>query len=237
MTASTARRHLGTRTGFEWCNVYDDPGAWSRQNPRAADLIRYIGDYLVRPHPELGRDGPVCPFVRHTITHRSLWVAVVPGGDDLTAETMTAALDDAFEIHRGLRTEADARMLASATIFPGLTRHELIDSVHLAGKTAVVEQGLMLGQFYPGCGVSGLWNKDFRPLDAPLPMLVIRKMMNTDFPFLVGRTEWLYAYLTQVAPDLPRRLRWSIAERLRVTGVTDDAITDLRVHSLGEHAR
>lgn len=237
MTASTARRHLGTRTGFEWCNVYDDPGAWSRQNPHAADLIRYIGDYLVRPHPELGRDGPVCPFVRHTITHRSLWVAVVPGGDDLTAETMTAALDDAFEIYRGLRTEADARMLASATIFPGLTRHELIDSVHLAGKTAVVEQGLMLGQFYPGCGVSGLWNKDFRPLDAPLPMLVIRKMMNTDFPFLVGRTEWLYAYLTQVAPDLPRRLRWSIAERLRVTGVTDDAITDLRVHSFGEHAR
>lgn len=237
MTASTARSHIGTRTGFEWCNVYDDPGEWSRQNPNAATLIRYIGDYLVHPHPQVGREGPVCPFVRHTITHHSLWVSVVPGGGDLTAETMTAALDDAFEIYRGLRADADARMLASITVFPGLTRHELIDAVHLAGKTAVVEQGLMLGQFYPGCGVSGLWNKDFRPLDAPLPMLVIRKMMNTDFPFLVGRTEWLYAYLTQVAPDLPRRLRWSIAERLRMTDVTDDAITDLRVHSFGEHAR
>ncbi|GAA5087415.1 DUF6875 domain-containing protein [Nocardia iowensis] len=239
MTDSHARSQIGARTGLAWRNVYDDPGEWARRNPDAAVLIRYLGDHLVQPHPELGRDGPVCPFVRHTMARHSLWAAVVPGGDEVTVEAMTAAVDDAFEVYRALRAEAgqDARMLTCVTSFPGLTRYATIDTVHLARKTAVVRQGLMLGQFYPGCGVSGLWNKDFHPLDAPLPMLVIRKMMNTDFPFLVERTEWLYSYLTQVAPDLPRRLRWSIAEHLKMTDVADDAITDLRVHSAGEHAR
>ncbi|MBF6124017.1 DUF6875 domain-containing protein [Nocardia brasiliensis] len=229
---------VGPRTGLEWCNVYDDPAAWAERNPHADKLLRYLADRLARPDPALGRDGPVCPFVRHTMTHHSLWVAVVPGAQP-AVDTMTAAVDDAFEIYCGLRDAAgrDAGMLAAITLFPDLTRYGPVDAVHQARKTAVVAEGLMLGQFYPGCGVSGLWNKDFRPLDAPLPMLVIRKMMNTDFPFLVERTEWLYAYLTQVAPDLPRRLRWSIAERLQRTGVADGGITDLRVHSPGEHAR
>lgn len=233
-----SRTRVGPRTGLEWCNVYDDPTAWSQRNPQAGTLLRYVADRLARPDPALGRDGPVCPFVRHTMTHHSLWVAVLPGAAP-GLDAMTAAVDDAFEIYRGLRTAAgrDAGMLAAITLFPDLARYGPVDTVHRARKGDVVTEGSMLGQFYPGCAVSGLWNKDFRPLDAPLPMLVIRKMMNTDFPFLVERTEWLYAYLTQVAPDLPRRLRWSIAERLRRTGVADDGITDLRVHSPGEHAR
>jgi hypothetical protein len=207
-------------------------------HPAAAALTEYVGKHLLQPHPELGREGPVCPFVRQTTHRRALWAAVVPGGDGLSVAGMAALVDDAVAVYRTLRDEdgEDGRALTVVTLFPELTRYDRIDRVHLSRKTGVVEQGLMLGQFYPGCEVSGLWNKDFRPLDAPLPMLVIRKMMNTDFPFLVERTEWLYSYLTHVAPDLPRRLRWSIAERMR-SGEPGTAITDLRVHSPGEHAR
>jgi hypothetical protein len=39
------------------------------------------------------------------------------------------------------------------------------------------------------------------------------------------------------APDLPRKLRWSIAESMRRADFTVDAITDRRVRSRGEHAR
>ncbi|WP_069163548.1 DUF6875 domain-containing protein [Nocardia altamirensis] len=230
------RTHVGARTGFEWGNVYDDPEAWARRNPDAATLLHYFGDQLVRPDPRLGRDGPVCPFVRRAISRHTLWVAVVPG-DDIAVDTMTAAVDDAFEFHRAMSTGHDARIMAAVTVFPGLTRYERVDTAHLNRKSAVVAQGRMLGQFYPGCGISGLWNKDFRPLDAPLPMLVIRTMTTTDFPFVVERAEWLYAYLTHVAPDLPVRLRWLIAERLQLAEVPGDAITDLRIHSVGEHAR
>lgn len=230
--------HIGSRTGIEWCNIYDDPQQWERRHPDAVRLTRWFGDHLIRPHPDLGRDGPVCPFMRQSMARHLLWGAMVPGGDELTVEQMTAAVDDAIEVDRALRADdAAGPMLASVTVFPELTRYHLIDTVHLAHKTGVVEQGLMIGQFYPGCAVSGLWNRDFRPLAAPVPMLVIRRMMNTDFPFLAERTEWLYAYLGRIAPELPRKLRWSIAERMRVDEVGADAITDLRMHAPGEHAR
>lgn len=199
-------------------------------------LTSWIDDYLNYPHPALGRDGPVCPFVRQTTVRQALWVAVFPG-DDLTVEDMSAAVSDAHEIYDRLRAaRADERWLTAVVVFPGLTRFDRIDSVHRRHKSEVVGDGLMLGQFYPGCRVAGLWNADFHPLDAPLPMLVIRPMMTTDYPFLVARTEWLYAYFSKVAPHLPRALRWSIAGRMRVPDAEADAITDLRVHARDEHA-
>lgn len=232
-----ARAYRGPRTGWSWCDVYDDAARWTAQHPDAEVLTRWIDDHLMRPHPELGRDGPVCPFIRHTMTHHALWAAVIRGGDELTVESISAAVLDAHELYDRLRAgKPDDRRLTAVTIFPGLTRTDRIDIVHRRHKTEVVRDGLMLGQFYPGCRVPGLWNAAFHPLDAPLPMLVIRPMMTTDYPFLVARTDWLYAYFGKVAPQLPRALRWSIAERMRVPEADADAITALRVHARDEHA-
>ncbi|MFF3573552.1 hypothetical protein [Nocardia jiangxiensis] len=58
-----------------------------------------------------------------------------------------------------------------------------------------------------------------------------------DFPFLAGGADWLYAYFTLLAPDLPRRLRWAIANRMLVEGAAVADITALRAHARDEHAR
>ncbi len=235
---ATAHVYRGPRTDRSWRDVYDDAERWAAQHPDAAVLTRWIADHLVHPHPDLGRDGPVCPFIRQTTNHHALWAAVIRGGDELTVEDLSAAVLDAHALYNRLRAgESDDRRLTAVTIFPGLTRTDRIDTVHRRHKTEVVRDGLMLGQFYPGCRVPGLWNAAFRPLDAPLPMLVIRPMMTTDYPFLVARTDWLYAYFGKVAPQLPRALRWSIAERMRVPDADATAITALRVHARDEHAR
>lgn len=234
---ATAGGYRGPRGGSSWCDVYDDPGRWTAEYPDAAVLIRWIADYLGHPHPDLGRDGPVCPFVRQTAERHALWAAVVRGGDELTVEQISAAVRDAHELYNRLRVAgSDTRRLTAVAVFPGLTGHDRIDTVHRRHKTEVVRDGLMLGQFYPGCRVPGLWNAEFHPLDAPLPMLVIRPMMTTDYPFLVARTDWLYAYFSKVAPQLPRALRWSIAERMRMPEAEAGAITALRVHARDEHA-
>ncbi|MVU78449.1 hypothetical protein GPX89_14485 [Nocardia sp. ET3-3] len=230
---------VGSRTAVRWFNVYEDPALWERQGDTAGVLTRWVDDHLMRPHPDLGRPGPVCPFVRHSMARQLFWAGLADGGDELGIGQMNLIIDDAFELYRRLRQEnpAEARGLTLITAFPGLTRYDLIDEVHAARKTEVVSQGMMLGQFYPGCGVPGLWDRDFHPLDSPVPMLVLRSMMSTDFPFLVARSDWLYAYFTQLAPDLPRKLRWSIAEQLRVAESEAGEITALRAHSADEHAR
>ncbi|MFJ4658959.1 DUF6875 domain-containing protein [Nocardia sp. NPDC088792] len=229
----------GPRTGVQWWSVYEDPERWICQGVAERALLRWVDEHVLKPHPELGRPGPVCPFMRHSVTRRLIWAGSVTGGDAIAGERLHAIVDDAFEAYRGLLREnpADARGLALITLFPGMTRYDLIEDVHAARKTQVVGEGLMLGQFYPGCAVPGLWNSAFHPLDAPVPMLVLRPMMSTDFPFLVARTDWLYAYFTRFAPDLPRRLRWAISERMRIMGPAAAEITALRVHSADEHAR
>ncbi|QIS22344.1 hypothetical protein F6W96_32400 [Nocardia terpenica] len=236
MTPAATR--TGARTGVRWTDVYRDRYAWEREHPAAGRLTRWVDEHLMAPHPDLGRDGPVCPFVRHSIVRRRFWAGLAPGGDELTIPALQRIVDDALAVYADLRAEnpSELRSVTLVTLFPGLTRCDLIDTVHLSRKTEAVTHGLMIGQFYPGCPVPGLWNRDFRPLDAPVPMLVLRKMMSTDFPFLVARTDWLYAYFTQVAPALPSRLRWAIAERMRMDGPGAGEITALRAHSTGEHA-
>ncbi|NUS45680.1 MAG: hypothetical protein HOQ24_18565 [Mycobacteriaceae bacterium] len=224
---------------MQWCNVYAEPDRWRRQDPTAAVLTRWIADHLFLPHPQLGRPGPVCPFVRHSANRQLLWAGCAPSGAALSESRLHRIVDDASELYRELRRErpTDSRLLTVISAFPGLTSYDVIDSVHRDRKSEVVADGLMLGQFYPGCPVPGLWNREFRPLQAPVPMLVLRPMMSTDFPFLAARTEWLDAYLTRFAPDLPRRLRHSIAESMLVTGDAVDDITGLRAHAADEHAK
>ncbi|MFD3506438.1 DUF6875 domain-containing protein [Nocardia sp. NPDC058666] len=220
------RTAQGPRTAGTWCNVYDDPARWSAEHPRTAPLLDWFADNLMRHDPAQGRQGPVCPFVKPAAAQRTLWIAEL---DDID---ITDAIDDAFALYRTLDNTP-----AVLTVFPDLDDTTRIDTAHTARKSDIVSAGAMLGQFYPGCPVAGLWNRDYRPLHAPLPMLVIRPMMNTDFPFLVGKPEWLAAYLARHAPGLPRKLRASIADRMHVPDAGPASITDLRAHFPDELAQ
>lgn len=224
----------GARTGIRWWDVYGDESGWHECHSADRTLPEWITRHLMAPHPDLGRDGPVCPFVHHSAARHGIWAGVAPGNPP--ADRMHAIVDDAIEAYGDLVRDGHNHP-ALVILFPELTDCGRIDDVHGERKTEVVCRGWMLGQFYPGCTVPGLWNRQFHPLDAPLPMLVLRPMMSTDFPFLVARSDWLYAYLTRVAPNLPRRLRWEIAERMRADGPEAADITALRAHSPGEHAR
>ncbi|MBO0854866.1 MAG: hypothetical protein J2P18_14025 [Nocardia sp.] len=242
--APLSRARRGRRSGVWWSGIYRDRSCWDRLDPAAATFTRWVDEHLLHPHPDLGRDGPVCPFVRAGITHDLLWGAVVEcadleGTDAFVTQQLHRITEDALEIYREVRSEYPDRARRSAliTLLPDLTDYQRIDAAHRAYKSEAVREGLMLGQFYPGCRVPGLWNRDFRPLDSPVPMLVLRPMMSTDYPFLAGRADWLYAYFTHVAPDIPRRLRWAIAERMVVEGASVADITALRAHSPDEHAR
>ncbi|WP_397517290.1 DUF6875 domain-containing protein [Rhodococcus sp. UFZ-B548] len=64
------------------------------------------------------------------------------------------------------------------------------------------------------CDVPGLWNPEFRPQDAPFPMLAVRHMVASDFPFLRADPDWLQAYLDQFATEIPLRTRREIARNI-----------------------
>ncbi|MFJ9743824.1 DUF6875 domain-containing protein, partial [Streptomyces sp. NPDC101166] len=110
--------------------------------------------------------------------------------------------------------EPDSRLKAVLAVFPDLTEYTDIESVQHDQKTKFVQQGLMLGQFYPGCTVPGLHNPSFPALDAPLPMLAIRYMAPTDFPFLNSRHDWMDFYLQIFAPGIPKFIASAMSDKL-----------------------
>jgi hypothetical protein len=75
----------------------------------------------------------------------------------------------------------------------------------------------MVGQFYEGCPESGLWNDAFHPLQSPVPLLAIRNMVPSDFPFLHGKrgnSDMLIAYLNRFGTNIPPEVKQLLVEAL-----------------------
>ncbi|MEU6584319.1 DUF6875 domain-containing protein [Nocardia sp. NPDC046763] len=211
-----SERVIGPRSGLQWVSLGDTGSSCPAARSTVAAFRSWADSYLTQPSDELGRDGPVCPYVRPAMRRDLMWLARVPAVEPRPT-WVRAIIRDALEVYSGLPTgngSSTSVLRALITVFPNLTDCSLIDEIHDEFKTKFVERGIMLGQFYPGCDQAGLWNKDFRPLDAPMPMLVVRSMMTTDFPFLLDRPEWADAFVRKFAPGLPAHVRSVMVERL-----------------------
>jgi uncharacterized protein DUF6875 len=208
-----------------------DDDALPRRAQPYADPLRAVADwardYLSAPHPELGRGGPVCPYVPTALKRRLFYLTVQPGGGP---GMNTDAVRDAVATYRDWfmtlppRGVMEAQFKTILILFPGVVPAEaprIIDGTQAALKLSFVEQGLMLGQFHPvPPSDGGLWNADFRPLRCPVPLLAIRHMVPTDLPFLTGDRRLLDGYREVFGDALPDRQRCELARALAAHGAT-----------------
>jgi hypothetical protein len=185
-------------------NLYE-PGEASA----GGDLHRiatWATEFLNTPHRDLGRRGPVCPYTRQSLENRTFLLGQVRGPEiapavELYREWFVELLEQTAEERRHL--------LTILVVLPDLDRSDAgpLDEVQARLKDAFVRDGLMVGQFHPRCEQSGLWNEDFRPLRAPVPLMAIRRMVSSDLPFLLGSAGHLSAYLSRFAPGIPGHVR------------------------------
>lgn len=154
-----------------------------------------------------------------------------------------------MERYRELVRDGGSPDLVSLIVtFPELGRAHwrLIDEGHRICKTAVVRNGLMLGQFHPLCDAPAAHNQTFAVNRAPIPLMVIRQMAPHDVLFLEEDPLWLECYRTTLArrgipvsPLLNRARRMS-AGRGRtapsVTGITASSSAASQPESIVEDA-
>ena len=179
-----------------------------------ATTLEWIQRFLARPHPELGRSGPVCPFVPGAIAQDTIWLGVV---DHRTEDR--AAIKEAIGRYRDLFLNLEpkdgdgAMMKAIVIVFPNVSTEDagVIDDVQLELKPLFVEAGLMIGEFHERNEGEGLRNPEFRPLRSPIPSLAIRFMVESDLPFLHRlfytpelRVSFLKSYLRRLGGELSR---------------------------------
>jgi prolyl-tRNA editing enzyme YbaK/EbsC (Cys-tRNA(Pro) deacylase) len=121
------------------------------------------------------------------------------------------------------RNGPDAIYKVILVLFPDLPGHRvpsLIDATQARLRPGYVERGLMIGEFHDGPPEkAGLWNSDFRPLASPVPMLVIRHMVPTDFAFLCDDQQLLAQYLARFRDAIPAHLRQRVRQRALAFGL------------------
>jgi|GEM_PF-924582 len=174
-------------------------------------IVDWARSYLAQPHPDLGRSGPVCPFVRPAMSRGTMFLTVWPGArlDADEVESVVRSYRDWFlELEPAQGKEAQYKSIN--ILFPDIPARDverLIDGTQERLKPVYVRDGIMIGEFHPGPPKkAGLWNEEFRPLRSPIPLLSIRYMVATDFAFLRDRREFMEAYLSAFADRLPGAL-------------------------------
>lgn len=153
---------------------------------RVAHVRQWVADYTSSPHPDLGRDGVVCPYMVTVLRNDHFTVLAFDaarGDDELV--TMVRGLRDRMVIRTG-HIGTDHIYLVSMIVLYGRPDPELsamVERVHAAYKPEFVRKGFMLGDFWPWHEGSGLHSGGFRPFASPYPILGTRTMVPADLVF------------------------------------------------------
>ena len=160
-------------------------------------VAQWLDGYISRPHHAVGRSGEVCPWTRRTIDLGRLELVPISSVEAAEVDAILASLRERF-VSAESPNGPEAGFRSTIGVFhrldPGAAA-EFIVAAHARSKPAFLERGLMLGEFYPTCDKPGLRNPDFRPLRSPVPLLVIRQMVEPDIEFLLDKDEFVESYL------------------------------------------
>ncbi len=173
--------------------VVDEPGT-----DRAA-IMRWLRNYVSKPHPQLGRPGPVCPFVEPSLRTHCLHIDLVYLHDDVSLSTVLSAVREGAERFVAMEyAKRDRHLRALIVALPDvpIDRLTLLDRAHEIIKPEFVKRGLMVGQFHEHCDEPAARNEDFMVSRAPVPLFALRFMAFHDILFLHGRRDWFSAYRT-----------------------------------------
>jgi hypothetical protein len=182
----------------------------------------WIKTYVVRPHKDLGRAGPVCPFVPGALERRTLWLAPEQIGD--RSVPAVVELMNGY-VRRFLEAQPsdgdDAKYKVIVLVFADLSADRaqgLFDDVlqHLA-VPSYVEDGIVFGPFYEGNEGTAIYNASFRPFQSPVPFLFVRHTVISDWKFFLDKEDWLNLWARRfgesavhaLAEEL-RRLPWRV---------------------------
>jgi hypothetical protein len=193
--------------------VQREPGRF----PHYAEVIAWIKSFIMKPNPELGREGPVCPRV-HMALEQNLMKFATIRTKAATAEEAIFGCEAVVEGFYALFPNRDEWPLSCLLIlFPDIKRDQasdFIDGGHRRLRKTFIKNGLMLGEFHPHSTVPGTYNPAFRSMRAPMPLFAVRAISANDHKFLVRpdfpaaeRLECLTALLDFVGDKLESKTK------------------------------
>ncbi|MFH8341913.1 DUF6875 domain-containing protein [Streptomyces sp. AM6-12] len=157
----------------------------------------WLTEYISASHPEIGRTGPICPFVAPSRKNRTMEIRLRLAGHAPTLDLVEEiALSSLREYELTTWQGRNPMLRAMVVALPDLRSEDtvLLDQAHARVKDAFVAQGLMIGQFHENCEVTAARNPRFAVSKAPLPLFAIRAIALHDVFFLSERPQWFQQY-------------------------------------------
>ncbi len=202
----------------------EDVGRTSELAESDLDALHAVADWIktfvVRPHEDLGRAGPVCPFVPGALERKTLWLAaeqIADRGVPHVVELMNGYKSLFLDAEPTDGDDADYKVIV--VVFTDLSADRaqgVFDTVlQQLAVPSYVEDGIVWGPFYEGNEGTAIYNARFRPFQSPVPFLFVRQEVISDWKFFLDKEDWLNLWARRfgesavhaLAEEL-RRLPW-----------------------------
>lgn len=157
----------------------------------------WIYNFIMQPHPNLGRNGVVCPYVKSSIDASIFYVCTPPMTQNFEYEDVFNSLlklGSVFD-YMAPQTGQNAALRALLVLFPqatdALLSHPQKSKVL---KTEMMRLGVTVGQFFPTKHADSLLKAKFFPVQPPLCLYTMRPFIESDWMFIQGEREWRDVY-------------------------------------------
>ena len=187
--------------------------------------LRAVADwtktFVIKPHRDLGRPGPVCPFTVAALEQKALWLAAEPSAGRSTPEVIQLITGYQRLLLANPPVDGDAASNKSiVVVFADLPARQAKDFfgavLEQIGMSSYAKDGLVMGPFYEGNDGAALYNPNFRPFTSPVPSLLMRRAVISDWKFFLNDKEWFKLWArrygdsaVEALADELRRLPWN----------------------------
>ena len=181
----------------------------------------WIRSFVIQPHEDLGRPGPVCPYTPVALEHDALWLAperiagrtasdVVQLIQGYQRHLLTAQPQD------GVGGDNKSILIVFTDLQAGNAKAFFEAALQQIGLSSYADLGLVMGPFYEGNDGTAIYNANFRPFTSPVPFLLMRRAVVSDWKFFLNSEDlfdlWAHRYgkagTNALAEEL-RRLPWN----------------------------
>jgi hypothetical protein len=201
----------------------EDVGKTSELEASDLDALHAVADwietYVVKPHPDIGRAGTVCPFVPGSLERKTLWLAPEQI-DDRDMSEVVELMSGYKRLLLDRPAEGDDVIYNVIVVvfsdLPADRAQGVFDDVlqHLA-VPSYVEDGILFGPYYEGNEATAIYNSSFRPFQSPVPFMFVRHGVVSDWKFFLDDEDWLDLWArrfgesgAQALAEELRRLPW-----------------------------
>jgi hypothetical protein len=175
---------------------------------QANQMLQWARTYLSHPHPELGRNGAVCPFVPKALNTGRFYLVMheeVDGSDLTVLRDILLSHADSFR-ERFPELVPDDEFNSLLMVFPRIPPEagKAVDVIHTELKSFLMKKGLMLAQFHPQSEKTAIRNPRFLAYRSPYPCIVLRHMGVHDIIFLGHNKAAFQEYARRFGPRFTR---------------------------------